>query len=70
LQTGDLVRKLADKIDASGRNLILCGAPVQPRRLMRRVEFSRHVGQENICFNVEDAIERANALHASAPPAG
>jgi sulfate permease, SulP family len=64
------LEELADKVHASGRHLILCGAPVQPRRLMRRVEFSRHVGQENICFNVEAAIERAHALYDSAPQAG
>lgn len=59
------LEELADKIHASGRHLILCGAPVQPRRLMRRVGFSRHVGPENICVNVEAAIERAHELYAS-----
>jgi SulP family sulfate permease len=64
------LEELADKIHASGRHLVLCGAPDQPRRLMRRAEFSRHVGQENICRSVEEAIDRAHALYEGAPQAG
>jgi len=50
---------LADKLHDSGRTLLLCGAREQPARVMRRAEFERHVGAENICENVESALCRA-----------
>jgi SulP family sulfate permease len=58
------LESLADKIHASGRGLILCGAPPQPAELMKRAEFERHVGHDNICSNVEEAIERAATVYA------
>ncbi len=63
---------LADKIRSSGRGLILCGAPPQPAELLKRAGFVRHVGRENICHNVEHALERAASLQAELqgkPPA-
>jgi SulP family sulfate permease len=54
---------LAAKLHASDRHLILCGAREQPARLMRRAEFARQVGKENICSNVEEALTRARQLH-------
>ncbi len=54
---------LADKIHSSGRGLILCGAPPQPAELMKRAEFERHVGRENMCENVEEALRRAAKLY-------
>lgn len=56
------LEKLADVVHASGRHLILCGAREQPDRLMRQAEFEQHVGSENICSNVADALERARVL--------
>lgn len=58
------LEELADKLHGSGRALILCGPPDQPRRLMRQVEFERHVGAENMCPNVESALDRARELYA------
>jgi SulP family sulfate permease len=49
---------------SSGRGLILCGAREQPARLMKQAEFEQHVGSENICRSVEEALERAKQLHA------
>jgi len=54
---------LADRIHATGRGLILCGAREQPQRLMRQSEFEQHVGAENICPNVTEALARAKALY-------
>jgi sulfate permease, SulP family len=54
---------LADRVKASGRGLILCGAPEQPERLLQRAEFKDHVGRENICDNVAEALERARVIH-------
>jgi hypothetical protein len=43
--------------------LILCGAREQPARLMQKAEFERHVGRENICANVEEALLRAGTVY-------
>jgi SulP family sulfate permease len=59
------IENLADNLHASGRALLLCGAREQPAQLMHQAEFERHVGAENICLNIEDAIERAADLHRS-----
>ena len=56
--------ELADRLHESGRELLLCGARRQPAHLMERADFHRHVGDENICQNIGDAIARAEALHA------
>ncbi|HME13261.1 MAG TPA: SulP family inorganic anion transporter [Candidatus Acidoferrum sp.] len=63
------IRELADTLHASGRELILCGALPQPAELMRQAEFERHVGSENVCASVTDALQRAAELHAAAKPA-
>jgi SulP family sulfate permease len=63
---------LADRIHASGREIILCGAREQPAQLMKQAEFEQHVGAENICPNVVEALARARALYpqiAHAAPA-
>jgi SulP family sulfate permease len=52
------IQDFADAVRASGRTLLLCGAPPQPARLMDRAEFHRHVGEENILPNVEAALRR------------
>ena len=54
---------LADVLHDSGRELLLCGARRQPAHLMERADFHRHVGDENICRNIGDAIARAETLH-------
>lgn len=54
---------LADRVHASGRGLILCGAPPQPAQFMKQAEFEEHVGPENICANVAAALDRARALY-------
>jgi SulP family sulfate permease len=55
---------LADRIHATGRGLILCGAREQPSRLMHQAEFEQHVGAENICANITEALARAKTLYA------
>ena len=54
---------LADKLHAAGRILILCGARLQPANFMRQAEFEQHVGRENICPHIKEALERAKALY-------
>lgn len=55
--------ELADVLHASGRELVLCGARRQPAHLMERADFHRHVGPENICENVGEAMARAEQIH-------
>src|SRR5271169_4592881 len=57
------IRDLADTLHASGRSLLLCGAREQPAQLMKQAEFERHVGTENICPSIADALERAASLY-------
>ena len=57
------IRELADRLQASGRQLLLCGAREQPAQLMKQAEFERHVGRANICPSITDAIARAAELH-------
>ncbi len=52
----------ADAVHGSGRGLILCGAPSQPAEMMQKAEFELHVGSQNICANVGEALQRAHAV--------
>jgi len=54
-----VLEDLATKLHNSGRALIFCGALPQPRRLMAQSGFKRQVGKENICANIEAALQRA-----------
>jgi SulP family sulfate permease len=56
------LEQFADEVHASGRSLILCGAPSRPAELMKRAEFEEHVGVENICANISEALKRAEQL--------
>ena len=53
---------LADELHGTNRTLILCGAPPQPAALMRQAEFHEHVGPDNVCPNIEAALQRAAAV--------
>jgi sulfate permease, SulP family len=57
------IRDLADTLHDSGRSLLLCGAREQPAKLMHQAEFERHVGTENICPSIADALHRAAKLY-------
>ncbi|HEX6849835.1 MAG TPA: SulP family inorganic anion transporter [Candidatus Polarisedimenticolaceae bacterium] len=54
---------LAERLHETGRSLIVCGAPSQPRALMARSGFDRRIGPENICDNVLAALDRAKTLY-------
>jgi SulP family sulfate permease len=56
------LERLADEVHASGRFLVFCGAREQPAQLMQKEEFVKHVGRENICPNIGEAIERAQTI--------
>lgn len=59
------IEELADQLHSTGRTLLLCGAREQPARLMHQAEFERHVGRENICANISEAIQRAGELYSA-----
>jgi sulfate permease, SulP family len=55
---------LADRLRASGRTLVLCGAREQPSAVMEAAEFHRRIGEANICPNIQAALERAREINA------
>ncbi|MCA1562078.1 MAG: sodium-independent anion transporter [Acidobacteria bacterium] len=55
---------LADTLRASGRALVFCGAREQPNVMMRAADFHRHVGEQNVCPDVQTALRRAAEIHA------
>ena len=57
------IRDLADTLQDSGRSLLLCGAREQPSQLMKQAEFERHVGAENICGSISEALQRAAEVY-------
>lgn len=56
---------LADTLRDSGRALVFCGAREQPDAMMRAADFHRHVGEENVCPDVQTALQRAAEIHAA-----
>lgn len=56
------LENLADRVHESGRELILCGAREQPTKRMHEAEFYQHVGEENICRSIAEALDRAKGL--------
>src|SRR5712672_249519 len=60
------LESLADQVHESGRELILCGAREQPSRLMHQAEFQHHIGPENMCNSIAEALNRARAVYPEA----
>ena len=56
---------LADRLRASGRTLILCGAREQPAAVMKQAQFHDHVGDRNICSDIQSALRRAAEIHSA-----
>jgi SulP family sulfate permease len=56
------LENLADAVHKSGRSLLLCGGRQQPAEIMRDAEFEQHVGAENICASVTEALQQARKL--------
>jgi SulP family sulfate permease len=56
---------LSDRLRASGRTLVLCGARDQPAAVIKQAQFHDHVGDRNICANIEMALRRAAEIHAT-----
>ena len=56
------LEQLADRLKATGRTLLLCGARDQPAKLLAQSDFMRHVGCENILPHVDAALKRAQEI--------
>jgi SulP family sulfate permease len=59
---------LAARLEASGRELVLCDMREQPGLLMSQAEFARHVGAEDLCATFDDALTRARQILAARTP--
>jgi SulP family sulfate permease len=62
------LEELAHRLHTSGRDLLVCGARPQPAELFRQANFQQHIGAENICPNIEAALERAKVLFTNPRP--
>jgi len=61
------IEEIADALHRTGRHMVVCGARHQPAALLARADFHRHIGEANICANVEEALQRARQLHQADP---
>jgi SulP family sulfate permease len=59
------IEDLSDQLRASGRTLIICGAREQPAAVIKQAQFHDHLGDRNICANIDAALRRAAELHAA-----
>jgi len=53
------IEHLADRVRQSGRHLLLCGAKEHPAKLIHQKVFEEKIGRENICSNIQEALDRA-----------
>ena len=60
------LENLADKLHASGRQLIVCGMRDQPARLLAQADFHEHIGEANVVPSLADAVRRAREILAGA----
>ena len=63
------LEEVAQTLHGSGRALILCGAREQPLELIQQSELPQLIGPENICDNVQEAIQRAEEVFEKLTPA-
>lgn len=56
------LEEVARQLRDGGRYLILCGTREQPEKLIHHSELEHMIGRENICENVQKALDRAEEL--------
>jgi SulP family sulfate permease len=54
----------SDRLQKTGRTLLICGAREQPARMLKQADFVRHLGRENILPHVQAALTRAREVNA------
>jgi SulP family sulfate permease len=57
------LEKLHDRLQSSGRTLLLCGARSQPKEFLRQSPFLRNLGEQNMLPHVEAALSRAREVY-------
>lgn len=57
------LERLSDRLHASGRSLILCGARAQPAAYLDQTDFIEHVGAKNVVPHIEAALARVDEIH-------
>jgi len=58
-----VLEQFADTVHEAHKALLLCGALEQPAQLMQQSEFEEHVGKNNICGSIAEALERAREVY-------
>jgi SulP family sulfate permease len=56
------LEQFSERLQKTGRTLLLCGARDQPSRLISGSDFLQHVGAENVLPHVRAALARANEI--------
>lgn len=63
------IERLSDRLEKTGRALVLCGARAQPAAVLHQTEFVDHVGERNIVPHFAAALDRAREIHEGRPAA-
>jgi sulfate permease, SulP family len=58
-----MLEHFADVVHGAHKALILCGALKQPALFMQQAEFEEHVGKDNICDSILEALDRARHVY-------
>jgi sulfate permease, SulP family len=58
------LEELNDRLQKSGRTMLICGARRQPAQLLKRSDFIAHVGKEHILPHIQAALQHAEKMHA------
>ena len=61
------IESFARRLHESGRTMLLCGAMLQPSKLLQGARFQDRVGRENIMPNIQAALDRARQIHDQQP---
>jgi SulP family sulfate permease len=59
------IETFAKRLHESGRTMLLCGAMLQPSKLLQGSRFLDRVGRENIMPNIQAALDRAQQVHTA-----
>ncbi|MBI3416866.1 MAG: sodium-independent anion transporter [Verrucomicrobia bacterium] len=60
----EALEDLCEKLAAKKKHLILCGPHTQPLFALERAGFIDRVGRDNLCGDMDHAIQRARELIA------
>jgi SulP family sulfate permease len=56
------IEDVATRLRDSGRYLLLCGAKEHPAKLIHQAVFEEKIGAENICANIQEALDKAEQI--------